>query len=210
MIVAVFGASSRTGRAFVQIAGEAGLLQRLHFRTAKDEPSPDTATVVVGALNDPTAVREVLRGADAALILFGPHPAATKVFCAAATKAIIAGMRTQAVPRIICVTGAMIGEKTGSVSLGMKLMSFGRRRTGQDEVMDDRDAQERHVRSSKLQWTLVKPPRLTDDPAGEFDAGPSVSVGLSSHCSRQSLARFLVSELMQPKHLDTAVYVKDR
>ena len=60
MIVAVFGASSRTGRAFVQIAGEAGLLQRLHFRTASDAPSPDTATVVVGALNDPTAVREVL------------------------------------------------------------------------------------------------------------------------------------------------------
>ena len=31
MIVAVFGASSRTGRAFVQVAGEAGLLQRLHY-----------------------------------------------------------------------------------------------------------------------------------------------------------------------------------
>ena len=44
--------------------------------------------------------------------------------------------------------------------------------------MEDRDEQERLVRVSKLQWTLVKPPRLTDDPAGEFDAGPAVSVGL--------------------------------
>jgi uncharacterized protein YbjT (DUF2867 family) len=92
----------------------------------------------------------------------------------------------------------------------MKLMSFGARRTGQDEVMADRDAQERHVRNSKLKWTLVKPPRLTDEPGAELDAGPSVSVGLGSHCSRQALSRFLVKELMQPQYLDSAVYVKDR
>ncbi len=210
MIVSVFGASGRTGRAFVQIAGEAGLLQRLHFRTASNEPSPDTATVVVGALTDPTAVREVLRGAEAAVILFGPNPSASKVFCAASTKAIIAGMRTQSVPRLVCVTGATVGEQSGSVSLAMKLFSFGARRTGQDEVMEDRDKQERLVRGSHLKWTLVKPPRLTDDPGGELDVGPSVPVGLGSHCSRQALARFLVKELMQPQYLDAAVYVKDR
>ena len=210
MIVAVFGASSRTGRAFVQIAGEAGLLQRLHFRTATDAPSPDTATVVVGALNDPTAVREVLRGAEAALILFGPKTPPGKVFCATATKAIIAGMRTQGVPRVICVTGATVGEQSGSISLAMKLLSFGARRAGQDEIMQDRDAQERQIRNSKLKWTLVKPPRLTDEPGGELEAGPAVPVGIASHCSRQALSRFLVKELMQPQYLDSAVYVKDR
>jgi putative NADH-flavin reductase len=115
MIVAVFGASGRTGRAFVQVAAEAGLLQRLHYRTAPADPSPDTATIVVGALNDPTAVREVMRGADAAVVLLGPHQSAPKVFCAAATKAIIAGMRTQEVPRLLCITGAMIRPGTSGV-----------------------------------------------------------------------------------------------
>lgn len=210
MIVSLFGASARTGRLFVQQAGEAGLLQRLHFRSASNDPTPDTATVVVGALNDPTAVREVLRGAEAAVILFGPRNATGKPFCAAATKAIIAGMKTQGVPRIICVTGATVGEQSGSVSFAMKLMSFGQRRTGQDAIMADRDAQERHVRNSKLQWTIVKPPKLTDDPAGEIEGGPNVSVGLGSHLSRQALSRFLVKELMQPQYLDSAVYVKDR
>ena len=210
MIVAVFGASARTGRTFIQLAGEAGLLQRLHFRSGSEHPSPDTATVVVGALNDPTAVREVLRGADAALILFGPRNATGKPFCATSTKAIIAGMKTQGVPRLICVTGATVGEQTGSLSLAMKLMSFGARRTGQDAIMADRDAQERHVRNSKLQWTIVKPPRLTDEPGTEPEAGPSLSVGLASHLSRHALSRFLVKELMQPQYLDAAVYVKDR
>jgi len=208
MIVAVFGASGRTGRAFVQIAAEAGLLQRLHYRTALAEPSPDTATVVVGALNDPTAVREVLRGADAAVVLFGPTKATTKMFCATATKAIIAGMRTQEVPRLLCVTGAMIGTMPGNVSLGLKLLSFGVRRTGQAEAMDDRDNQERIVRSSKLTWVAVKPPRLTDGAGGAVSAGPTVKVGLGSHCSRTALARFLVDELMRPQFANTPVYVK--
>ena len=210
MIVAVFGASGRTGRVFVQAAAEAGLLQRLHYRTAPTEPSADTSTVVVGALTDPTAVREVLRGADATIILLGAHAKAPKVFCAAATKAIIAGMRTQEVPRILCLTGAMIGPVPGNVSLGLKLLSFGIRRTGQAEMMDDRDEQERLVRSSRLNWVAVKPPRLTDGEAAEVDVGPTVSVGLGSHCSRAALARFMVAELLQPKFSNASVYVKDR
>ena len=210
MIVAVFGASGRTGRAFVQAAAEAGLLQRLHYRTAPTEPSADTSTVVVGALTDPTAVREVLRGADATIILLGAHAKAPKVYCAAATKAIIAGMRTQEVPRILCLTGAMIGPVPGNVSLGLKLLSFGIRRTGQAEMMDDRDEQERLVRSSRLNWVAVKPPRLTDGGTSEVDVGPTVSVGLGSHCSRAALVRFMVAELLQPKFSNASVYVKDR
>jgi putative NADH-flavin reductase len=210
MIVSVFGASGRTGHAFVRVAAEAGLYQRLHYRNKPSELIPDTATVVVGALTDPTAVREVLRGADAVFILFGPHPNAPRVFCAAATKAIIAGMRTQSVPRIICVTGAMIGEMPGNVALTFKMMSFGIRKTGQAEMMEDRDEQERLVRSSRLSWTLVKPPRLTDGTAGTIDAGPTVSVGMGSHLSRESLAKFLVEEAQRPQYAESAVYLKDR
>ena len=88
MIVSVFGASGRTGKAFVKLAAESGLYVRAHYRTAPLEPSPDTVTVVVGALTDPTAVREVLRGADAVVVLLGPHPSAHRVFCATATKAM--------------------------------------------------------------------------------------------------------------------------
>jgi len=210
MIVSVFGASGRTGHQFVRLAAAAGLYQRLHYRNKPSEMTPDTATVVVGALTDPTAVREVLRGAEAVIVLLGPHPNAPKVFCATATKAIIAGMRTQQVSRLLCVTGAMIGAAAGNVSMTMKMMSFGVRKTGQAETMEDRDEQERLVRSSRLSWTLVKPPRLTDDPAGEIEAGATLSVGMGSHLSREALAKFLVGEAMQPQYAESAVYVKDR
>lgn len=210
MIVSVFGASGRTGHEFVKVAAEAGLYQRLHYRNKPSEMTPDTATVVVGALTDPTAVREVLRGAEAVIVLLGPHPNAPRPFCAAATKAIIAGMRTQGQSRLIVVTGAMIGEQPGNVSITMKMMAFGARKTGQTETMEDRDHQERLVRNSKLSWTVVKPPRLTDGPSGPFEAGSTLSVGMSAHLSRASLAAFLVEEAMRPKYAESAVYVKDK
>jgi putative NADH-flavin reductase len=210
MIVAVFGASGRTGRLLVPYAAEKGVIQRLHYRAVPADPAPDTATVVVGSLADPTAVREVLRSADAAVLLLGPKADARTVFTATATKAIIAGMKSQGVPRLLCLTGAMIGDMPGNVAIALRLMSFGIRRTGQAEMMDDRDAQERLVRNSKLTWTLIKPPRLSDDSATAFDAGPSVSVGMNSQASRAALSRFIVDELLEPKFMNQAVYIKNR
>jgi len=210
MIVSVFGASGRTGHQFVRVAAEAGLYQRLHYRNKPSDLVPDTSTVVVGALTDPTAVREVLRGSEAVIVLLGPHPNAPRPFVAAATKAIIAGMRTQSVSRLLCVTGAMIGETPGNVSITMRMMSFGVRKTGQQEMMDDRDDQERLVKRSQLAWTLVKPPRLTDDPSVPIEVGPSIAVGMGSHLSREGLARFLVEEAMRPQYPEAAVYVRDK
>lgn len=210
MIVSVFGASGRTGKIFVRLAAEAGIFVRPHYRAAPQELSPDTATVVVGSLTDPTAVREVLRGADACVVLLGPNATSPRKFCATATKAIIAGMRTQEVPRLICITGAQIGAMPSNVGLGLKLLSFGVRRTGQTELMEDRDEQERIVRNSKLAWTIVKPPRLTDDAGGDVDAGPGVSVGLASHCSRAALARFLVGEVKTGAFREQAIFVRDK
>lgn len=209
MIISVFGASGRTGHAFVRVAAEAGHLQRLHYRNKPSEMTPDTATVVVGALTDPTAVREVMRGSDAVVVLLGPRPDARGLFTAAATKAIIAGMRTQEVSRLLCVTGAMIGARPDNVGLTMKLMAFVQRKTDMVDMLKDRDEQERLVRNSKLQWTVIKPPKLTDGDAGPYKAGASVSVGLGSHLSRAALAKFLLAEIESPQYATSAVYVKD-
>lgn len=211
MIVSVLGASGRLGHAFTRVAADVGLVQRLHYRTVPDSEPPEQSTVVVGALTDPTAVREVLRGAEAVVVLLGHRDKEARKFAAAATKAIIAGMRTQEVPRLICVTGAMVGALPRNVSLDLKLMSFVLRKAGWEDVMNDRDDQERVVRNSKLTWTAVKPPRLSDGPKTDaVDAGPTLSVNMMSKISRDSLARFLVREVMQPQFPSSAVYVKER
>lgn len=212
MIVSVFGASGRTGHAFISSATDAGLSLRLHYRSKPSEHVPASATVVVGSLNDPTAVREVLRGADVCVVLFGPRPDARIPFCAPATKNIVTASRTQALQRLIVVTGAMIGVMPGNVALTMRLVRMIKQRSAHDGMVDDRVEQERLVRTSGLDgWTLVKPPRLTDDGATDaVDIGPTLSIGMRSQISRASLAGALVREVLDPQFAQQSVYLAQR
>ena len=212
MIVSVFGASGRTGHAFIASATDAGMSLRLHYRAKPSEQVPTSSTVVVGSLNDPTAVREVLRGADAAVVLFGPHHDARIPFCAAATRNIIAAMHTQLQARLLVVTGAMTGGMPSNVSLFMRFMRSIVQRSAHEGMVEDRSEQERLVRNSKLSgWTLVKPTRLTDDAATDtVDIGPDLSVGMRSSISRASLADALVREIQEPRFAQQAVYAASR
>ncbi len=212
MIVSVFGASGRTGHAFITAATDAGLSLRLHYRSKPSEQAPTSATVVVGSLNDPTAVREVLRGADVCLVLFGPKEDARVPFCAAATKNIVAALQTQSLQRLIVVTGAMIGDMPGNVAITMRLVRMIKQRSAHEGMVEDRVEQERLVRNSKLEgWTLVKPPRLTNDAATDaVDIAPDLSIGMRSQISRASLAGALVREVQEPRFAKQTVYVAQR
>ena len=76
-------------------------------------------------------------------------------------------------------------------------------------VAADRAEQEALVRSSTLDWTLVKPPRLTNRPPRHpVTAGPALSVGLLSSVGRPALAAFLVDEVERPRCIGQAVYVR--
>lgn len=210
MIVSVFGASGRSGRAFIAAASNAGLALRLHYRSAPEDVAPDLATVVVGALKDPTAVREVLRGSDATVILFGPRPnARDQVFAAKATKAIIDGMRTQSQQRVLCVTGALMGALSGNLSLLSRLTTLVQRRLGNDELVDDRVEQERIVRNSRLDWTLIKTAALTEsDTAEAYLAALDLKIGKDSQLTRTSLAQFMLDELVAKQYVQQTVYVR--
>lgn len=209
MSIAVFGSSGRLGQAFIRQATAAELTLRLHYRAKPSEEVPQESTVVVGSLSDPTAVREVLRGAEAAVVMLGPKPNARVPFCAESTKVIIETMKTLGQSRLLVVTGAMIGGMPSNVSVGMRLLALGVRRMAADGLMEDRDEQERLVRASRLDgWTVIKPPRLTDGSAPvSVQAGPTRSIGLLSRVSRVSLAEWIVQELRNQQFPQQAVYV---
>ncbi len=211
MSIAVFGASGRLGQAFIRQATAAELVLRLHYRARPSEAVPPESTVVVGSLADPTAVREVLRGAGAAVVLLGPNSDARMPFCANATKIIIDMMRTQGQSRLLVVTCAMTGEMQSNVSVAMRLQALGLRRMAVEGLFDDRDEQERRVRSSRLDgWTLIKPPRLTDETvSGLAAAGPKRAIGLRSRVSRDALAGWIVREVQAPQFAQQTVYVAE-
>ena len=211
MIIALFGASGRLGQCVIEAATEAGHTLRLHYRAKPAEDVPEFSTVVGGRLDDPTAVREVLRGSDAAVVVLGHKPDARVPYIADTTKLIVSTMKTLEQSRLLVVTGAMIGEQTGAVGLGMRLLGMATRSRSADGMMEDRDEQERRVKASRLDgWTVIKPPRLSDGPVTEVDAGATQGVGLRSSVSRKALARFIVKELEAPQFTQQVAYVAGR
>ena len=205
--VALFGASGRTGQAFARAGAAKGLVIRASCRDAATAILPSAIEILRGDPGDADHVRDTIAGAAVVCCVFGPRPPHADVFCARATELILDAMRRAGVRRLVCQTGAMIGADAANWTLPVRLMvrMFRRHRPA---VAADRMMQEQLVRESELEWTLVKPPRLTDGPArGRVVAGADLQIGLSSKIGRADLAGFLVEECVAPRYVRQAIYV---
>jgi putative NADH-flavin reductase len=210
MQLCVFGATGRTGRALVAVALEHGSTVRAFVRARSPAlPGPLPGLDVVRG--DPARLADVaaaLAGSDAVCVLFGPRPSAREPFCAPFTRVIVDAMRDASIHRLVCVTGAMVGTLPANVSVALRAMAAIARRL-QPAVMDDRAAQERIVAESGLDWTLVKPPRLTDAAGtGTVHADPALRVGALSRVSRGDLAAFVFRAAAHGRFVHQRVYLR--
>ena len=117
-------------------------------------------------------------------------------------------MKSAGIRRLVCLTGAMVGDLPRNVSIPMRLLAT-LYRNQVPRLAADAAEQERLVMESGMDWTLAKPPRLTDGPAtGRVRAGTTLRVGLLSRISRRDLASFLLGEIADPHHVRQRVYVR--
>jgi uncharacterized protein YbjT (DUF2867 family) len=162
---------------------------------------------VRSGLDDLSALRRLVQGADAVLYLLGPRPPHRDVFCAAATRTLPEAMAGEHVERLLCLTGAMVAPDPRHVSLPLRAFATAFRPSRPD-VAADRASQERLVRESALRWTSFKPPRLTiARRTGRLLVGPRLRVGLLSSVSREALAGCLLDAAEQGLHVGEAVYL---
>lgn len=203
----VFGLTGRTGRLVAGAAMDRGWSVRGLARPASagglDLPG---ATVVTGEFSQPDCVAEAVDGSAAVCCVIGPRPPYTDVFCAIATAAILDAMRRSGVCRIVCQTGAMVGAGRRSAPFGWLSRLFAHR---QPAAARDRLEQERLVMESGLDWTLVKPPRLSSGWSGRpVRAAPDLRIGLLSSIGRASLARFIVESLDDGSRVGKRLFVR--
>lgn len=206
--IAVFGGSGRTGRALIARAADLGWPVHALVRST-GAPIALTGRLELrkGELPSLDDVSLVVMGADAVCCLFGPRPASTDVVCADATRTIVEAMKRLGVRRLICQTGAMIGAYPQNRSLALQWMAAAFERQW-PALVADRNEQERVVRESGLDWTLLKPPRLTDGPRrGRVRIGPDLRVGVLSKVSRTDLAAIILTEVGTPSFVRKAVFV---
>jgi putative NADH-flavin reductase len=192
MRLLILGATGGTGLALVGQARERGHEVTAFVRSPqKLGPVADRVTVRQGDPLNVAELRAALPGHEAVVSALGPHgPARTTILSVGARSAVEA-MQTAGPRRLIVVSAAVLFDDLGV--LGGLL-----RRTLLKNVADDSAEMERIVMTSGLDWTIARPPRLTNGPLTakyRVENGHLPDRSALASISRADVAHFLLSEI---------------
>lgn len=201
MKLTIFGASGGTGRELVAQACAAG-----HDVTAvvRDpgawEPPPNVSVVGLDAAGPAIA------GRDAVLTAIGPRGRGPTTVQTDTTRTIVAAMRDAGVRRLVCVSNS--GMYTdGDGPLTRALVKPMLRRLLRHGFADMR-AMEDVVRSSGLEWTILRPPRLTGGRwTGTYRTERNRNVRGGIQLTRADLADCMLACLTDRTTIDTAISI---
>ena len=109
-----------------------------------------------------------------------------------ATRILVAAMQAQGVKRLISVTGFGAGDSRASINC-LQLLPF---RFFLGRAYDDKDVQERLIKDSALDWTIVRPGLLTNGSrTGRYKVLKAPSQWRNGNISRADVADFLVRQI---------------
>ncbi len=203
MKITVFGASGGTGLQLVEQAMAAG-----HRVTAvvRDPArmSPGGFDVVRADVLDPEAIAPAIAGSDVVISALGPRPKATEPICAPAAESIVTAMRAAGARRLIIIAASGYiddpadGFLTGSIAKPIVRRLL--RRPFADMARADEI-----VSGSGLDWTIMRPPRLTNGRRKAYRTVVDRTVG--STLSRADLAAATLIAAGDPAAIGHAIGV---
>lgn len=161
MKLLILGANGKTGQTLVHQACAQG-----HQVTALVHHTPHPALpcgrILQGDARDPALIDQVVSGQDAVIDTLGTRKPFLKTTLETdAARNIIAAMRLHGVRRLIAVSSLGVGDSIANVNLIFRLLIpiFFR------GAIPDKEGMESVLRSSGLDWTIVRPAGLADGPA---------------------------------------------
>lgn len=193
MKLTVFGASGGTGGHLVEQALRAGHEVTAVVRKASrmGTSSAGGLEVVTADVMDSAAISHALSGRDAVLSALGPTEKGPTRVCRDATASIMTAMRKEHVARLLVVSNS--GNYTEGDGAAVRLLVKPMLRRLLRHAYADMDAMEDAVRRSALDWTIVRPPQLTDKPhTGNIHSSVDGNVRGRFRISRADLAAYLL------------------
>jgi len=189
MKAAVIGATSGSGKVLTKKLLEAGHSVTAYVRTPeKVELSDDKLAVIQGDVQNDEALTSALKGSEVVFSFLGPK-GKVKQIAAQGTENILKAMDANKIKRLVLVSVAGIAvpdDNRGKTFIDALLRTFLK------DMYADREAQLEVLRGSKVKWSALRVPRLTDEqPSGGVEAffgKPSPTMKLS----RADLADFMI------------------
>lgn len=206
MRITVFGATGGLGRVVVAQVLAAGheVVASARRPDALDLTATGLTFVAADVL-DPDRVRAALHGSDAVINVIGVKPGVSPGrLYSDGTRAILDAMTTAHVRRLLCVSTWLVRESRRRAAPAVRVLVP----LLQPELYLDRERQEALVRESPLDWTIVRPSRLTNGRrTGRYRVGIELPLHATSHISRADVADFLVARLAGDAYVRRAVTV---
>jgi putative NADH-flavin reductase len=166
------------------------------------------ADLVEGDALDEQALARALDGCEAVVSSLGTpmSPFNEVTLLSRATRALVSAMERANVRRLVCITGLGAGDSRGH---GGFLFDAFVLPVLLRNVYRDKDRQEAIVRASALDWVLVRPMILTDEPAkGAVRAQTDLSDVHGGAISRADVAAFVVRQLTSDEWLRQAPLIR--
>jgi len=200
MRLLVIGASGKTGREILDLAGTRGHHVTAFVRSPQKLTPATWLTIVRGDPLRADSLAAVLPGHDAVLSAIGPHPrealrpSTLMTDCARAT---VMAMAASGVSRLAILSAAVLFPEKGLYFAFFRWLTKHHAR--------DLVGMEQIVRSSGLEWTIVRPPRLVKSPDASFLAVRDALPGGSRATSFRSVAAFMLDAVERRNHVAEVV-----
>ncbi len=203
--IIVFGATGAVGALAVKrLLAEGHRVSAFARRPEKLGLTHPNLRLIPGDALNPDSVAAAVEGQDAVIITLGAGMSRRSKIRSAGTETIIRAMQRHGVRRLICQSTLGAHESWANLDFYWKRIMFG---LLLKPVHQDHELQERLVRVSGLDWTIVRPSAFADGPAtGAFKENfPPADRSLTLKIPREDIAAFLSRQLSDLRYLHRAV-----
>lgn len=202
--ITIFGATGKTGKLVVAQALERGFEVVAFTRDRSKLDLLDARLrLVQGDISDAQAVERAVSGSDAVISVLGPASNRPEFAVSRGTQNILTAMQKQNVKRLVLSTGAGVGD-AGDQPKAFDKIIVALLRVLNKNVLEDMVRTVDLVRASDRDWTIVRVPMLTDDPAtGRIRAG-AVGKDIGTRIGRADMAAFILRQLEDDTYMSQA------
>lgn len=191
----ILGATGGTGRALIDQALKRGHQVTAFVRSPQKLGAPRTGlTVVRGNPRSETDLSAALPRHDAVVSALGPPGPGRTTILRDGARSTVAAMKAAGQRRLLVVSAAVLFPHSGALTAVL-------RATLLRNVAADSAAMEQTVMESGFDWTIARPPRLTNGPlTGRYRVEDGKLPRGRLVVSRADVAHFLLDELENGRH----------
>lgn len=209
--IALFGGSGRTGKPFIRKATGEYKIKALVRDPQKLDISHENLQVIGGDVINPVDLEKCIAGSDIVVSLIGHGKDSAPGFQTAAIRHILQLMDKHDVKRIVTLTGGGVRDQENDrPGVLDKLVVFVMKNLagkGPRNALEDGINHAQVIRNTNTDWTIIRAPLLTEDPAKGYVEAGFVGTVKGFKLTREDLAQFILQEINEERYVHQMPFV---